>query len=140
MDNLLRALCMGQRLVCGGGGDIKNYVDMTQEQLLLEKIYLEVSEQGDMVDAMLSCNPARQNIIIFMACMMTVNYLAQHAVFFRHIINENWNAASREIEKSKWGQNHVAQASFCCRVMKSGIWSMPVCACYPEIADDVTSF
>ncbi|WP_455428388.1 hypothetical protein [Dryocola sp. LX212] len=129
MNKVLGALCLihcqtidSQRGICDGTKECPYRLKIHTK---LQQTYLEISESGIIVDAMLSCNPARQNILVFMASVMGADFLAMQYNFLQYVIDGNWSKAAWEVEHSSWGRENNTLATYCSNVMKLGIWSLP---------------
>ncbi|WP_329503112.1 hypothetical protein [Klebsiella aerogenes] len=75
-----------------------------------ESVYMAIASNGEIVDAMLSCNPARQSVLVFLARQLGVEWLAARSEFLRMLIAEKWLDAARLLLSTTWAEQNYKQA------------------------------
>ncbi|HCB2860460.1 lysozyme family protein [Klebsiella aerogenes] len=75
-----------------------------------DKIYMAMAECGEMVDAMLSCNPERQAVLIGLGRELGVSWLAERSEFLRALKAEEWLRAARYLLDGDWAEQHYRRA------------------------------
>lgn len=90
---------------------MEQYTNFQREtQHCHDSLYMAIAENGMIVDAMLSCNPDRQHILVQVVEQLGVDWLASQSDFLNALMEEEWLRAARYLLDSVWAEQDSSRA------------------------------